>query len=139
MAINDNDFEKVLTGLDNPVERKKLERLYLLYKFYNKRKTENITYDEVEKSLEKINTKFREHIQDPSNAINNKELLNRIIQINNSYKENSLKTEDLLNEITSLENDLQLVPSFPSQIEHVLEKTLNTYKGSRVRGNRWKN
>lgn len=134
MAINDNDFEKVLTGLDNPSEKKKLERLYLLYKFYSNRKTPNITYDEVEKSLEKINAKFSEYIQDPSNAINNKELLNKIIQINNSYKENALKTEDLLNEITSIENDLQMVPSFPSQIEHVLEKTIKTYNGSRVRG-----
>lgn len=136
MAINDNDIEKVLTGIDNPIDKLKFERLYLLYKLYVNKKTEKITREGIGEAVNRINDKFDKYIKKSSNEYYNKELLNRIIKVNNSYKDHFEKTDVLLSDITYLENELKMVPSFPSYIENVLESQINSYKDSKTRGKR---
>ena len=139
MTINDNDIEKVLSDIDNPTDKLKFERLYLLYKFYNKKPVSKITYEEIDNSIKRINKKFKNYIKNSTDDKENKELLNRLIKINTSYKNNSKNIDSLLNDITYIENELRMVPSFPSYIENILESQINNYKESKIKGKKWKN
>ena len=140
MDISEEMVEKTIESIENPKEKIKLNRLYLLYKLYMNTKPQKITYDKINDSINKINAKFKKYMKEPNNQEEMKNILNRVISANTMLKGsmNSRKiTDDLLYDLTYLEYELLLVPSFPSYLGSVLKDKVETYSINRLaRGRR---
>ena len=140
MDISEELVENVKETIDNPKDKIKLNRLYLLYKLYKNTKPKKITYRMIEESLNRINTKFKKSMNGYNDSEEAKNMLNKVISINYAFKENknSKKSLDsLLYDLTCLECELLIIPTFPSYLESVLKEKLKEYNSRKLaRGRR---
>ena len=127
MEISEEIVEKTKESIDNPIEKTRLDRLYLLYKLYSNAKPQRISSDMIDSSINKIKTKLKTYFVDSSSQEEMEDILNRFISVKslrNSVKRNKKELDTLLYELTDLEKDLLIVPTFPNYLGRVLEGTL---------------
>ena len=120
--------EKTKEAIDNPREKTKLDRLFLLYQLYKNLPPQRITQSSIDESINRINSKLKSELKDGMLQEDMKDLLNRSISANNMYRSGNRKNIDgLLRELSYLENELLLPPSFPSCLEGLLEDEIKSY------------
>ena len=141
MIIDDKLVEKTKESISNPKERMILERLYLLSQLYKGAEPQRVTKESVEESLKRIRAKLKSTDYTISQE-GKKDLVNRLISVTSMIKGvNRRNTDTILHDLSFLENELLLPPSFPWYLEGLLGEKIKGYSEKQLsRGSRrWEN
>ena len=137
MVIDDRLVEKTKEATDNPRERMVLDRLHLLCQLYRGTKPQRVSQETLDKAIERIREKLKATDYTISQD-DKRDYVNRLVSVNNMCQSGTRKHADaILHDLSYLESELGIVPSFPWYLEGLLEEKVRDHSEKQLaRGSR---
>ena len=137
MVIDDRLVEKTKEATENPRERMLLDRLHLLCQLYRGAKPQRVSQETLDKAIERIREKLKATDYTISQD-DKRDYVNRLISVNNMCQSGARKNADaILHDLSYLESELGIVPSFPWYLERLLEEKVRDHNEKQLaRGSR---